>query len=118
MTHGFQQLQEAYINEIADNYIDAPEVARRLDSMCEIMLGERIPVHFVSKDTGEILVPANKKLTRSILRELVIRWLEGKKFDIKLEDKFAGNTTLQGNIASKILAAIEPDFEWHQAPQG
>ena len=42
----------------------------RLDSLCEIMLGEKIASPFVSR-SGELLIPAGVKLTRSRISVLL-----------------------------------------------
>jgi hypothetical protein len=42
-----------------------------VESLADIMLGERIPLDFFHKKTAEILYPANRKMTKTILRKVV-----------------------------------------------
>ena len=47
--------------EIADNLTDA---------LSNILLGEKIPLDVVNGETGEIIIPANRKITKTLLRKL------------------------------------------------
>ncbi|MCB1232100.1 MAG: DNA-directed RNA polymerase subunit beta [Verrucomicrobiae bacterium] len=40
------------------------------DKLSDILLGEKIPLDVVNGRTGEIIVPANKKITKTLLRKL------------------------------------------------
>ena len=40
------------------------------DKLSDILLGEKIPLDVVNGRTGEIVVPANKKITKTLLRKL------------------------------------------------
>ena len=42
-----------------------------VESLADIMLGERIPLEFLHEETAEILYPANRKMTKTILRKVV-----------------------------------------------
>ncbi len=42
------------------------------DSLCNILLGEKVPVDLVNTETGEIIIPANRTTTRTLLRKLAI----------------------------------------------
>jgi len=42
-----------------------------VESLADIMLGERIPLDFFHEKTAEILYPANRKMTKTILRKIV-----------------------------------------------
>ncbi len=47
--------------EITDNLTDA---------LANILLGEKIPLDVVNGETGEIIIPANRKITKTLLRKL------------------------------------------------
>ncbi|MBI2927758.1 MAG: DNA-directed RNA polymerase subunit beta [Verrucomicrobia bacterium] len=40
------------------------------DSLSNILLGEKIPLDVVNSETGEIIIPANRKITKTLLRKL------------------------------------------------
>src|SRR5947208_212352 len=40
------------------------------DSLSNILLGEKIPLDVVNAQTGEIIIPANRKITKTLLRKL------------------------------------------------
>src|SRR5919199_2787719 len=40
------------------------------DALSNILLGEKIPLDVVNAETGEIIIPANRKITKTLLRKL------------------------------------------------
>ena len=40
------------------------------DKLSNILLGEKIPLDVVNSETGEIIIPANRKITKTLLRKL------------------------------------------------
>src|SRR5258706_262238 len=59
-----KQLQEEYkqkIEELRDQLTEA---------LSNIVLGEKIPLDVVNSETGEIIIPANRKITKTLLRKL------------------------------------------------
>jgi TPR repeat protein len=42
------------------------------DSLSNILLGEKLPLDVVNAETGEIIIPANRKITKALLRELAM----------------------------------------------
>ncbi|MDX2226200.1 MAG: DNA-directed RNA polymerase subunit beta [Verrucomicrobiae bacterium] len=40
------------------------------ESLSNILLGEKIPLDVVNAETGEIIIPANRKITKTLLRKL------------------------------------------------
>ncbi len=59
-----KQLQEDYkqkIEELRDQLTEA---------LSNILLGEKIPLDVVNSETGEIIIPANRKITKTLLRKL------------------------------------------------
>jgi TPR repeat protein len=49
------------------------EITEQLtDSLSNILLGEKIPLDVVNAETGEIIIPANCKITKTLLRKLAM----------------------------------------------
>ena len=47
------------------------ELAEQLtDALSNILLGEKIPLDVVNAETDEIMIPANRKITKTLLRKL------------------------------------------------
>jgi len=42
------------------------------DKLSNILLGEKIPLDVVNSETGEIIIPANRKITKTLLRKLAL----------------------------------------------
>lgn len=40
------------------------------EALSNILLGEKIPLDVINSDTGEIIIPANRKITKTLLRRL------------------------------------------------
>ena len=40
------------------------------ESLSNVLLGEKIPLDVVNAETGEIIIPANRKITKTLLRKL------------------------------------------------
>ena len=40
------------------------------EALSNILLGEKIPLDIINSDTGEIIIPANRKITKTLLRKL------------------------------------------------
>jgi DNA-directed RNA polymerase subunit beta len=58
--------------EIEDNYAKRKdELHEQLtEALSNILLGEKIPLDVVNAQTGEIIIPANRKITKTLLRKL------------------------------------------------
>jgi DNA-directed RNA polymerase subunit beta len=59
-----KQVQEEYkmkIEELREQLTEA---------LSNILLGEKIPLDVVNSETGEIIIPANRKITKTLLRKL------------------------------------------------
>jgi hypothetical protein len=52
----------------------AETCARMTEKLSCILLGEKVPFKVVDLETGEDIIPANRKLTRTILRDLAQRY--------------------------------------------
>ena len=44
------------------------------DALSNVLLGEKIPLDVVNVETGEIIIPANRKITKFLLRKLASGW--------------------------------------------
>jgi len=59
-----KQVQEEYKQKI-------DELREQLtEALSNILLGEKIPLDVVNSETGEIIIPANRKITKTLLRKL------------------------------------------------
>src|SRR5437899_12446803 len=58
--------------QVEDEYKKKTEELRDqlTDSLSNILLGEKIPLDVVNAETGEIIIPANRKITKTLLRKL------------------------------------------------
>jgi len=59
-----KQINEEYRNE-ADKLKEA-----LTESLSNILLGEKIPLDVVNGESGEVIIPANRKITKTLLRRL------------------------------------------------
>jgi len=54
-----------------DHRKKADELREQLtEALSNILLGEKIPLDVVNSETGEIIIPANRKITKTLLRKL------------------------------------------------
>jgi DNA-directed RNA polymerase subunit beta len=61
---GSRQVQDEYKQKIE-------ELREQLtEALSNILLGEKIPLDVVNSETGEIIIPANRKITKTLLRKL------------------------------------------------
>jgi len=62
--------------EIEDEYKDKKQnmLDTLTDALSNILLGEKIPLDVVNAETGEIIIPANRKITKFLLRKLASCW--------------------------------------------
>ncbi len=59
-----KQVQEEYKSKM-------DELREQLtEALSNILLGEKIPLDVVNSETGEIIIPANRKITKTLLRKL------------------------------------------------
>jgi DNA-directed RNA polymerase subunit beta len=58
--------------ELEDDYRSKTDELREqlTESLSNILLGEKIPLDVVNSETGEIIIPANRKITKTLLRKL------------------------------------------------
>jgi DNA-directed RNA polymerase subunit beta len=56
-----------------DNRKKKDELTEQLtDALSNVLLGEKIPLDVVNAQTGEIIIPANRKITKTLLRKLAM----------------------------------------------
>jgi len=58
--------------QIEDDYKSKTDELREqlTEALSNILLGEKIPLDVVNSETGEIIIPANRKITKTLLRKL------------------------------------------------
>ena len=59
-----KQFEEKYKDRVAELREELSE------ALSNILLGEKIPLDVVNAETGEIIIPANRKITKTLLRKL------------------------------------------------
>jgi DNA-directed RNA polymerase subunit beta len=95
-------------------------VEQLTDKLADILLGEKIPLDVVNAQTGEILVPANKKITKALLARVAEAHdhididpspVRNKIFDIigSFEQKFVELEEEREGALDKVEAGDEPD---------
>jgi DNA-directed RNA polymerase subunit beta len=70
------------------------------ESLSNILLGEKIPLDVVNSETGEIIIPANRKITKTLLRKLA-----------SVYDKIEIDPSPIRNKINEILGAFLKRFE-------
>jgi DNA-directed RNA polymerase subunit beta len=90
------------------------------DKLADILLNEKVPLDIVNAQTGEILIPANKKITKALLAkvaeahdhiEIDASPIRNKIFDIigGFEQKFAELEEEREAALDKVESGDEPD---------
>jgi DNA-directed RNA polymerase subunit beta len=66
--------QKRQRKQIEDDYKSkSSELREQLtEKLSNILLGEKIPLDVVNSETGEIIIPANRKITKTLLRKLAL----------------------------------------------
>jgi DNA-directed RNA polymerase subunit beta len=61
-----------HAKQVEDDYRTKLEELREqlTEALSNILLGEKIPLDVVNSETGEIIIPANRKITKTLLRKL------------------------------------------------
>ena len=61
-----------HAKEVQDDYKTKTDELREqlTEALSNILLGEKIPLDVVNSETGEIIIPANRKITKTLLRKL------------------------------------------------
>jgi DNA-directed RNA polymerase subunit beta len=61
-----------HAKEVQDEHkVKGDELREQLtEALSNILLGEKIPLDVVNSETGEIIIPANRKITKTLLRKL------------------------------------------------
>ena len=64
--------EKRHAKEVEEDYRKKTEELREqlTEALSNILLGEKIPLDVVNSETGEIIIPANRKITKTLLRKL------------------------------------------------
>src|SRR2546426_2577141 len=64
--------EKRHAKEVEDEYKKKTDELRDqlTEALSNILLGEKIPLDVVNSETGEIIIPANRKITKTLLRKL------------------------------------------------
>jgi DNA-directed RNA polymerase subunit beta len=64
--------EKRHAKEVEEEYKRKIEELREqlTEALSNILLGEKIPLDVVNSETGEIIIPANRKITKTLLRKL------------------------------------------------
>jgi DNA-directed RNA polymerase subunit beta len=64
--------ERRHAREVEDEYKKKTDELREqlTEALSNILLGEKIPLDVVNSETGEIIIPANRKITKTLLRKL------------------------------------------------
>jgi DNA-directed RNA polymerase subunit beta len=66
--------EKRHAKEVEDEYKKKMDELREqlTEALSNILLGEKIPLDVVNSETGEIIIPANRKITKTLLRKLAM----------------------------------------------
>jgi DNA-directed RNA polymerase subunit beta len=70
------------------------------EALSNILLGEKIPLDVVNSETGEIIIPANRKITKTLLRKLA-----------QVYDKIEIDPSPIRNKINEIIAGFKKKFD-------
>jgi len=70
------------------------------EALSNILLGEKIPLDVVNSETGEIIIPANRKITKTLLRQLA-----------QVYDRIEIDPSPIRNKISEIIATFKKKFD-------
>src|SRR5207249_1747823 len=64
--------EKRHAKEVEDEHKKKTDELREqlTEALSNILLGEKIPLDVVNSETGEIIIPANRKITKTLLRKL------------------------------------------------
>src|SRR6266568_2565030 len=64
--------EKRHAKEVEEEYKKKTDELREqlTEALSNILLGEKIPLDVVNSETGEIIIPANRKITKTLLRKL------------------------------------------------
>ena len=66
--------EKRHAKEVEEEYRKKMDELREqlTEALSNILLGEKIPLDVVNSETGEIIIPANRKITKTLLRKLAL----------------------------------------------
>ncbi|MGQ9661828.1 MAG: DNA-directed RNA polymerase subunit beta [Kiritimatiellia bacterium] len=80
------------LKEIEEQYKETKQrlIEELTEALSNILLGEKIPLDVVDAERGEIIIPANRKITKTLLRKLAQRrdhvQIESSPVQLKIEE--------------------------------
>ncbi|MBK9137571.1 MAG: DNA-directed RNA polymerase subunit beta [Verrucomicrobia bacterium] len=88
--------------QLEDEYKQKTEELRDqlTESLSNILLGEKIPLDVANAETGEIIIPANRKITKTLLRKLA-----------QVYDKIEIDPSPIRNKINEIIGSFKKKFE-------
>jgi DNA-directed RNA polymerase subunit beta len=94
--------------QVQDEYKAKMEELREqlTEALSNILLGEKIPLDVVNSETGEIIIPANRKITKTLLRKLA-----------GVYDRIEIDPSPIRNKINEIIGAFKKKFEELQMQQ-
>lgn len=108
------KIRKRIVTEIAYNYVitDFLDDPRTIGLM-NMLLGEKVPLTFVDKETKKIFIKPNTKLTHRILADLVMRWETGNKWYVT-SNVFTREEMY--NVKTNLMTILEPNPQAMQGP--
>src|SRR5947207_10383970 len=88
--------------QVQEDYKTKSEELREqlTEALSNILLGEKIPLDVVNSETGEIIIPANRKITKTLLRKLA-----------GVYDRFEIDPSPIRNKINEIIGAFKKKFD-------
>jgi DNA-directed RNA polymerase subunit beta len=88
--------------QVEEEYKSKTEELREqlTEALSNILLGEKIPLDVVNSETGEIIIPANRKITKTLLRKLA-----------QVYDRIEIDPSPIRNKISEIIATFKKKFD-------
>src|SRR6185295_9049693 len=100
--------ERRHAKEVEDEYKKKTDELREqlTEALSNILLGEKIPLDVVNSETGEIIIPANRKITKTLLRKLA-----------GVYDRIEIDPSPIRNKINEIIGAFKKKFEELQMQQ-
>jgi len=81
------------------------------EALSNILLGEKIPLDVVDMESGEVIIPANRKITKTLLRKLAASGehvrIESSPIQIKIDEIIADFTPKFGELDEEQERSLE-----------
>ncbi|MGI6086456.1 MAG: DNA-directed RNA polymerase subunit beta [Kiritimatiellia bacterium] len=110
------------LKQIEDEYKDKKQSLTDVltEALSNVLLGEKIPLDVVNAETGEIIIPANRKITKTLLRKMALVSehveIDPSPIQVKIhgiineyKNKFSEIESERENALERISSGDEPD---------